>query len=457
MQRTILNYLKNWLYSEQRKPLILRGARQVGKTWAVRQLAQMESKQLIELNFEKRFQIASLFESNQPKQILLNIESIYNQSINPEHTILFLDEIQAAPEILSKLRWFAEELPELPIIAAGSLLEFTLDQHSFSMPVGRITYAHLEPLSFDEFLLAHGYTHLIHFLAQYQLGDIVPIVIHQELMALIHEYVIIGGMPEVVANWVKHKNLTEMSRLQHDLLATYRDDFAKYAGKTPCSRLDEVMLSVPRMLGERFIFSHVNQDIQSSTVKEALQLLLKARLCHKISSTHANGLPLGAEIRETVFKIIFIDLGLVCSLLGLGFQQITAAKELNFINQGGLSEQLVGQLLRTITPFFIEPSLHYWTRDLKGSSAEVDYVIQHANHIIPLEVKSGSTGSLKSLHLFMHLKNLPLAVRINSALPVITRIDTKIHDGSMVQYQLLSLPFYLLGQLPRLLNDISNN
>lgn len=451
MQRAILEYLKNWLHSTERKPLVLRGARQVGKTWVVRKLAEKENKSLIELNFEKKPQLLSLFESNQPQHILLNLEVFLNQKIIPEESVLFLDEIQVVPEILSKLRWFMEEMPDLPVIAAGSLLEFVLADHAFSMPVGRITYAHLEPLSFEEFLVASKQTTLYHFLTNYKLGNNIPDIIHHQLMEFMQEYSIIGGMPAVLANWIENKNLLQTQQIQHDLLATYRDDFAKYAGKLTINRLDEVLLAVPRMLAEKFSYSRVNNQVQSASLKQALNLLLKARLCHKVESCYANGIPLGAEIRDNFFKLIFLDVGLACALLGLGFQQIKSAQDLNLVNQGGVSEQLVGQLLRTINPFYVEPTLYYWTRDLKGSEAEVDYIIQHANQVIPLEVKSGNTGILKSLHLFMQLKQLPLAVRINSASPLVTNINTKIHDGTTVQYQLISLPIYLLGQLHRLL------
>jgi hypothetical protein len=454
MQRALTQHLQAWLHSTPRKPLILRGARQVGKTWLVRYLAKIENKLLIELNFEKRPELASLFSSNDPKHILAAIQAFFNQQISAESSLLFLDEIQAAPEILSKLRWFAEELPELPIIAAGSLLEFILAEHTFSMPVGRVAYAHLEPLSFEEFLIANNENGLYDFLLNAPLATPIPTALHQKLLLLFKHYIFIGGMPGVLMQWVTNQNLLQVNQLQHDLLATYRDDFAKYAEKIPIKRLDEVLLSVPRMLGEKFTFSRVNKDLSSLQVKAAVELLLKARLCHKIGSCYANGIPLGAEIRVSHFKMIMLDVGLVSALLGLDLQQITTIEEINLINQGGVSEQVAGQLLRTLTPYYIEPALYYWTRDLKGSAAEIDYLIQHRAQIIPIEVKSGSTGSLKSLHLFMHLKKLPIAVRINSDMSSVTEVSIKLHDGSLVEYTLLSIPFYWIGQLPRLLNNL---
>jgi hypothetical protein len=453
MKRVLLKHLNQWLVSTDRKPLVIRGARQVGKTWLVRELAKVSGKQLIELNLEKNPSYASLFVSNDPKQILLNLSVIHNSKIEPEQSILFLDEIQSAPQILSKLRWFAEDMPQLPVIAAGSLLEFVLAEHSFSMPVGRISYVHLEPLSFEEFLLANEKQILFDFIQSYTIEQEIPLVIHEQLSNLFKEYLLIGGMPAVVLNWITEHSLNKTNQIQHDLLATYRDDFAKFSGKISIGRIDEVMMSVPKMLGQKFVFSRVNSAIQSNTVKQILDLLNKARVCHRVSACAANGVPLAAEIKEKYFKEIFLDIGLCCVALGLSLNQINSVKEVVLINHGGIAEQVVGQLLRTIYPPYVEPNLYYWLREEKGSNAEVDYVIQMNNTVIPIEVKAGSTGGLKSLHLFMGLKKLQMAVRINSDLPSKTPVNVIDQMGTAVRYKLLSLPFYLVGQLTRLLED----
>jgi predicted AAA+ superfamily ATPase len=179
MERTLISYLLTWLSSKDRKPLVLRGARQVGKTWIVRQLAHLTHRRCIEINFEKNPSHASLFESNNPTHILLHLSTLNQHQIDPKKTLLFLDEIQAAPELLTKLRWFAEECPDLPVIAAGSLLEFVLNDHSFSMPVGRISYAYLEPLSFEEFLLARDQKGLHDYLSTYHTGTPIPLALHE--------------------------------------------------------------------------------------------------------------------------------------------------------------------------------------------------------------------------------------------------------------------------------------
>ena len=443
MERNLLIFMREWLTSRDRKPLVIRGARQVGKTWLARRFSQWQDKRLIELNFEKKPQLSQLFMTNDPKEILLNLSAAFNQLIEPEQSLLFLDEIQAAPVLLSKLRWFAEELPELPVIAAGSLLEFTLSEHEFSMPVGRISYAHLEPLTFEEFLSAKNQQILRDYLLNFDFNREIPLVIHEQLSTLFKEYLLVGGLPAAVSSWVEEGSLSRISQIQHDLLSTYRDDFAKYRGRVALERLDEVLLAVPKMLGEKFVFSRVNPELSASSVKKAVELLQKARICHPVISSAANGVPLAAELNTKFFKEIFIDTGLCCAALGINFQQLSSTREIILINQGGLAEQVAGQILRTINPFYIEPALYYWQRGVKGSSAEIDYVLQHGNQIVPIEVKAGKTGGLKSLHLFMELKKYPLAVRVNSDLP--SKIKVK-------HYDLLSIPFYLLGQIHRLIS-----
>lgn len=453
--RKALLHLKNWISSHNRKPIVLRGARQVGKTWMVRELARLSSKQLIELNFEKQIGWRDLFSSNDPKEILVNLESAFNMTILPQNSLLFLDEIQAAPELLAKLRWFYEDMPELPVVAAGSLLEFTLSDHTFSMPVGRIGYLHVEPLSFEEFLLAQEQIKLYEFITAWQWTKPIPQTIHEKLMGYVKDYMMIGGMPEAVMNWQQNRSLTLIEQIHHNLLSTYRDDFAKYSKKIPTERLDEILMTIPKLLGEKFIFSRANPHVTTEILKKALQLLCMARICHKTYAVQGNGVPLGAEIKNNYFKVIFLDVGLASSFLNIKLHQLKQLDLVSLVNQGGIAEQLVGQLLRTLEPEYKEPSLYYWLREEKNSNAEIDYIIQHNQLIMPIEVKSGSTGSLKSLHQFMHIKKLSQAVRINADLPSSVAVDVKIHSGETVCYQLLSLPFYLTGQLHRLLNEIT--
>ena len=453
MRRDRTSFLVHWLNSSTRKPLIIRGARQVGKTWLIRDLANSQERRLIELNFEKRPDLESLFSSNDPKEILINIAASTGSKIEPSKAILFLDEIQAAPHLLEKLRWFAEDMPELPVIAAGSLLDFTLAKHEFSMPVGRIGYLYLEPLSFEEFLDAVGQHELRSYLENYDWNLNIPEAIHSQLMKAIKEYLVVGGMPAAVSAWATEKAPDAVNQIHFDLLTTYRDDFAKYSGRLTIDRLEDVMSSVPRQLGKKFVYKDANSEVSTAPLKQALDLLSKARVCHRIVATSANGLPLGAEADERFSKVIMLDCGLCGASLGLSLHQLRSVSEISMINSGGMAEQLVGQLLRTMTPAYIPPSLYYWQRGKKGAEAEIDYIIQHENQVIPIEVKAGTTGTLKSLHQFMKEKKKTTAIRVNSDIPRLGPVHVKDSLGSSIEYTLLSLPFYLLGQLHRLIKS----
>lgn len=457
MERFRLNDLKIWVQASDRKPLVIRGARQVGKTWLVRQLAHWAELQLIEFNFEDRKQDATLFRTNDPHITLREIGASRTISIDPQKSLLFLDEIQAAPELLAKLRWFAEKMPELAVIATGSLLDFALETHTFSMPVGRIGYLYLEPLSFEEFLVAKQKNGLFDYLKNYSITDHVPEAIHEQLMSLYKEYLIIGGLPSAVSSWVREQSLVKVSTIHHDLISNYRDDFGKYRGRLSIERLDDVIISVPKQLAQKFTYQQANPNVHSTQLKQALTLLNKARISHQIISSHANGVPLAAESNDKYFKEIFIDVGLCCAQLGLTLDAIQTIDDLNLVNKGGIAEQSAGQILRTVFPYYIDPSLFCWMRAMPGSSAEIDYVLQHNDRVIPIEIKAGTTGSLKSLHYFMEQKKLNMAVRINSDYPSEVQVDLKTTTGNIVKYKLLTLPFYLLGQIHRLIDLLNSN
>lgn len=451
MQRTALDYLKKWVVSSDRKPLVIRGARQVGKTWLVRHLAQETGKKLIEINLEKHPKLAASFASNEPTEILKRLRFDLEVAIDPPNCLLFIDEIQAAPELFPKLRWFAEDMPELAVIAAGSLLEFVLSDHEFSMPVGRISYMYLEPLSFEEFLLAEKRSELVAQIKEFTWKEQISAFTHEKLMSFFKEYIIVGGMPAAVHSWSLKHDLSDIGRIHNDILHTYRDDFGKYSRKIPPQTLQELMTAVPLRLGEKFVYSSVNPNVRIPVIKEALDLLCKAKVCHKIIASSSNGVPLGAELLSQYLKVILLDVGLSSSDLGLMLSELTSIQEIDLINKGGIAEQVAGQLLRTIGPFYQEPLLYYWINPCKDSSAEIDYVIQHGSKVVPIEVKAGATGKLKSLHRFMHLKNLSIGVRINSALPSKNDLQLKDTQGNPVHYELRSIPFYLIGELPRLL------
>lgn len=448
MRRNLLSKLAQWQQRSDRKPLILRGARQVGKTWLVREFAKQNNLILIEMNFEEQPRLAKLFLNNDIQQILIEIERLFQVKVQTQPCLLFLDEIQAAPDILAMLRWFYEKVPEIPVIAAGSLLEFVLEKHDFSMPVGRIEYMHLEPLAFSEFLYALGENSLVDYLNQYTLKETINDFTHEKLIQMFQHYVLIGGMPAAVSSWITQNSVQEVSRIHHNLMATYRDDFNKYAGRLSLAYLETALDAVPRLLGKKFQYSQVSKQLSTTSLNNAVNLLNLARICHKVYHTSANGLPLGGEINEKFFKVIFLDVGLVSAALGLHLSPQINLDNFTLVNRGGIAEQVVGQLFRTIEPEYIEPKLFYWQREKIGSSAEIDYLLPHQGNVLPVEVKAGTTGSLRSLHQFMNTKSLKLACRINADKPSITPVEIKTETPA--RYTLISLPFYLTEQVHRL-------
>ncbi len=440
-----MSSLKQWADSQERRPLILRGARQVGKTWLIESFGHRHIGQCVTLNLERTLRATELFADPSPQANLRAIEALTGKRIEPGKTLLFLDEVQAAPEVLAKLRYFHEDIPSLHIAAAGSLLDFTLEAHTFSMPVGRVSYLYLEPLSFEEFIEAleapddAERSPTRDFLRSWNPSQPISTPLHEKLLGLCREYAMIGGMPAAVEKYRKSHSYLECQQLQYDLLATYRDDFAKYAGRVPHPRLLKILNAIPRMVGQKFVFSRVDKEEQTAPLKQALNLLCQARVCHKISASHGNGIPLSAESGGKKFKIIAADTGLMMASMNLGSSDLLKEPDLTLVNEGAIAEQLVGQLLRSLSPHYIDPELYYWVREAHGSEAEVDYLIQNGTDIIPIEVKSGKTGHLKSMRLYLkEKKTSTFGIRICSQPP-------------HFMPELISIPFYLTQQLPRLL------
>ena len=452
MKRFAAKELDNWLKNHNRKPMVLMGARQVGKTWLVRDLAKRRRLKLIELNFERLPNLADLFLENNPEEILRNIEAELATTIKPDSSLLFLDEIQAAPELFSKLRWFKEDMQELPVIAAGSLLDFALNKYQYSMPVGRITYFYLEQLSFFEFVLGTGNEALYKKLSSFSLETVMPESLHKKCLDLYHDYCLVGGMPEVVQEWINSKNLKSCTKIQQDLLATYRDDFHKYGGEIDAGLLNKIMLSVAEQLGNKFVYSRVDPAGTMAPVKKAFTKLSQAKVCTKILHTSGNGLPLGAESNEKFFKALMVDIGLISVQLGLSSIKHSESKNIIFSNKGGLAEQFAGQQLRAAQAPLTDPQLFYWQRT-GGRLGEIDYIIQHGNRVVPVEIKSGASGSMKSLHQFMAEKHLDFAVRCNTNLPSVENLKVKTTLGQPVAYRLLSIPIYMTERLGELIEE----
>jgi uncharacterized protein len=456
MKRLAAYHLDQWLVDKNRKPLVIRGARQVGKTWLVRDFADRHALTLIELNMERNPSFADLFSSNDPKETLRHLASEFNTAIDPEKSLLFLDEIQAVPELFAKLRWFREEMPSLALIAAGSLLEFSLNTYQHSMPVGRISYFYLEPFSFFEFLAATGHRFLRDQLSRYSVTDTIPASLHEKALKLYHRYCLVGGMPEVLEKWANTQDLQACMKLQQDLIATFKDDFYKYGDRFDPNLLYKLFVSVCRQIGSKFIYSQVDPAASVIAVKKGVSLLCQARVFSKIHHTSGNGLPLGAESNEKFFKALFLDIGLVSAQLDLASLSYSQADDVIFNNKGNLAEQFVGQQLRAYQSPLTDPAVYYWQRT-GGRQGEIDYIVQHRHRIVPVEIKSGKAGRMKSLHQFMWDKNLDLAVRIDANLPDVSKIAVKTTKGDPVAYTLISIPLYLSERLHPLLDETMDN
>lgn len=445
MHRFHLDYLKNWANSKTRKPIIIRGARQVGKSTLVKLFAEKNKLKLRTLDFERNPQLKEIFARNDPQEILRLLAIMFNETIKPGEHVLFLDEIQAAPQALQTLRYFYEEIPQLHVLAAGSLLDFTLANHKFSMPVGRIEYMHLGPMSFSEFLLALDEKILLDYLSRYKLAiEIIPVSVHTKLMQLFKTYLIVGGMPEAVLKYQQTNNFIEPERIKQIILSTYKDDFAKYTTAITNNHLRLVFAKIAPLIAKQLKYSQISKEERAATIAQALELLRLAKIIYPVYHSACNGIPLGAEINSNFYKLLFLDIGLLTTQLGLTFLDLTAITEVTLINCGMLAEQFVGQHLLYSKPSYEEPSLYYWTREKKSSQAEVDFVISFKGKVLPIEVKAGKTGTLRSLHYFLQEKELSFGVRFNSELPSITTEEHKLANGKKIQYKLLSLPLYLV-------------
>ena len=399
MKRFIVEKLLSWSNDPRRKPLILRGARQVGKTWAVKEFAKQQFQGRIHLvDFEKHPDLHKIFAPNLDiKRILSELELFFNRTITPGEDLLFFDEIQSCPRAIMALRYFFEDLPDLSVIAAGSLLEFALRDISF--PVGRVQFLNLYPMTFVEFLIATGKDMLAQKLVSGPLH--LSENIHQMFLEQLRFYFFVGGMPECVKTYRDDGKLVNVFALQEDLIQAYRADFAKYAPYSDKRCLNAALTNIARSVGKQIKYSHLADSFSSATNKKAFELLTMAQVARKIPSTSAAGLPLGASASERKFKALVLDIGLMQSLCGLNVNEQIFNKDLLSIYNGALAEQFVGQELLACG----SENLYYWARDAKSSSAEVDYLIENNGEIIPLEIKSGAAGRLKSLHLL--LKSYP--------------------------------------------------
>lgn len=455
MKRHASHRLSAWNASADRKPLIVRGARQVGKSTLVRLFAEASGLVLHEVNLERHSRLGDVFATLDTRRILTEIEFAADCGpVRDSTSILFLDEIQAVPEAIPALRALYEDRPKLPVIAAGSLLEFVLSEHRFSMPVGRVEYLFVEPMGFEEFLEAVGEDSLLELLRRFDWSEAFPTTAHDRLVARLRDYLLVGGMPEAVARFAATASIGEASRAHASILETYRDDFPKYGTAAEIRRLRRAYDSIPGAIGEKVKYSRVDPDSQSRDVKRALEQLVMARLVRRVTHSDAVAPPLGATLKENAFKVYFLDVGLVNAACGVSRLDPETVATARFVNEGPMAEQYVAQHLAVMAPDDRTFVSTYWLREGRANNAEVDFLVQIESDILPVEVKAGKSGSLKSLHELVHLRDWPRAVRLDTSLPsrsMVSHTRTRAGDGGKTEFELVSLPLYLIEQLPRLL------
>ena len=410
MWRSIFNHLLAWKESSIRKVLLLRGARQIGKTFVVRELGKTFTS-FVQVNFEKDKNIAQFFNQNlDPVRICNELSAYYGNPIRENETLLFFDEIQACPRAIQSLRFFYEDMPRLHVIAAGSLLEFALTELP-SFGVGRIRSMFMYPMSFQEFLLAHQRDQFVELINQASPDNPMNPVFHEMLTDYYRKFQLTGGMPEVVRQVAENNSVLDGLNVLSDLALSIRDDFSKYHRRVPESRIREVFASIVEQAGAKFVYSNVMAKASLPQIKEVLDLLVMAGLAYPVYHTSANGFPLGAQIDQKKFKVLLYDTGIFQHILGLNIREYLVVEEMDMVNKGSLAEIYAGLELMKASSILEKPQLFYWHRQERGSNAEVDYVIRQGSEIVPVEIKSGYSGKMQSMRLFMKEKNLKRGIR----------------------------------------------
>ncbi|MCK5232749.1 MAG: ATP-binding protein [Desulfobulbaceae bacterium] len=412
MKRLIDKDLQAWKESAGRKALLLRGARQVGKTYSIRKLGY-SFEHFLEVNFEAEPAVSQFFDDAlYPESICEKLSAYYRIPITAGKTLLFFDEIQAAPRALQSIRFFYERLPGLHVAAAGSLLEFALEQIP-SMGVGRIESFFLYPMSFPEFLMALDREAVLEMISKAGVTRPLDDIFHRQLVDLLKVYQLIGGLPEVVRNYIDTHDLNICMEILDNLLTTFQDDFAKYKKRAPVIRLGEVFQSIAYQAGCKFKYSHVNSQSGIREIKDALDMLVKAGLAYRVQHSSAQGIPLGAQANPKRYKVLPFDMGIHQRLLGLNLGEHLLADAISLVNKGSLAEVFAGLELIGSSSRRRRPELYYWHREARGSNAEVDYLVQKNENIIPVEVKSSTRGSMQSMKMYLDSHSTQYGIRLS--------------------------------------------
>jgi predicted AAA+ superfamily ATPase len=409
INRQIDSELLAWSKEKDHQPILLRGARQVGKSSSVRKLAE-NFDSFVEVNFEKNRKVHQYFEGDfDVREICDYISVQYKTPIIPNKTLLFFDEIQSCPRAISALRFFYEDYPELHVIAAGSLLEFALEELP-SFGVGRIVSMFMYPFSFQEFMTACGEELLWKEVCKSSPEKPLFQTFHDSCIALLKKFLILGGMPAVVSKYLQNRDTLAAQKELKNLIISLKSDFSKYKRRVPELRILTVFEAVIKQSGRKFNYAKV-EALNYRQAKESLELLQKAGLVIPIISVSANGIPLGAEANFKKQKMIILDTGIFQSILGLEIADLLLSNDFEVINKGFIAEQFVGLELLKSSSCYMPKDLYFWSRENPQSHAEVDYVIQKGEKIIPIEVKSGKQGKMQSMWMFMKEKNSNYGIR----------------------------------------------
>lgn len=435
--RNALIQLENWKKGENRKPLILHGARQVGKTTLVKMFAEkFESYVYLDLeNINDR----EIFKENLNIQDIIRTISIRkNVSLTNGNVLLFIDEIQNSPYAVSLMRYFYEEVKNLFVIAAGSLLESMIGNRQVSFPVGRIEYLFLHPVTFEEYLNASGNDELL------KVYHIIPFpdYAHETLLKLFHEYVMLGGMPEIVQNWIENRDIVALNRIYRNLTTSYLDDVTKYArNQNMIDIISHTINTVPLAAGKRITFQGFgNSNYRSREIGEALRSLEKAMLIDLVYPSTSIEIPIIPDKRKKP-RLHFLDTGLINYHVGL-LDQFIGIDDISSLYKGKIIEHIIGQELKA--NFKNNPhKLSFWVREKKQSQAEIDFILTHKGSIIPIETKSGKEGKLRSLRVFMESSNNNIAIRFYAG----KFLKQEIKLNSNKKFTLFNIPYYLAGKI----------
>jgi predicted AAA+ superfamily ATPase len=400
-----------WSKEKDHKVLLLRGARQVGKSSAVRHLGK-SFKYFLEVNFEEDTEARSFFEKGSlaPQPIIEQLSIKYGVPIVAGETLLFFDEIQTCIPAISSLRFFYEKMPDLHVVAAGSLLEFALEEIP-SFGVGRISSMFMYPFSFYEFLGAMGENLLLDAIRKANPENPLHEVIHNKTVELLKRFLVVGGMPDAVVKYVETRDLLQVQTVLSGLLLSLKDDFSKYKKRLSIVLLNEVFESVAQQAEGKFVYERAATQATNAQVKQSLEMLIMAGLVLPVTHTAANGIPLGAEINPKFQRMFLLDTGLFQRALGLEISKIFESNDFKTVNRGALAEIFVALELVKNASCYNKFPLYYWQREKAQSSAQIDFVIQRGEKIIPIEVKSGTQGAMQSLRLFMKEKEIEKGVR----------------------------------------------